>query len=163
MKKKPRKLRKLEVKLVDGEYDNPLKGRAVRPRQLYDVFKDIKDLTQETVIGVYLEESHDVRAYNVLALGSASCVMFDPLLVFEQAILTRSKKFILIHNHPGGNPKPSADDLLIAQDLTRKAEVMGLALVDLIIIGDLQKPRKKNYWSLYEKQHRGARAYGDAW
>jgi len=159
MEKKPKKLRKVELKLVDGEYDNPLRGRVVRPRQLYEAFKDIKDLAQETMIGVYLDKDGGVRSYSVLSLGNSDSTAYDPIQILEQAILMRSKKFVIIHNHPGGNPKPSPEDLKITQDLIRKTVVMDFVLLDFIIIGDLQKPSKKNYWSLYETQYEGNR-YG---
>lgn len=160
-----KKLKKLEVKLVEGEYDNPLKGKVNHPEQLYEVFMKIKDYAQETMIGVFLDGNHEVRAYDVLSLGNGSETILDPVSVFEHAILVRSKRFILLHNHPSGNPKPSPDDLIAIKDLIVKAEVMNYVLVDFIIIGDLQKPRKKNYWSLFEHQNDNAAEYavGSVW
>jgi hypothetical protein len=51
-----RYLRKLKIELVKGEYKNPIKGQVREPKQVYEVFKAIKDKAQETVIGVYLSD-----------------------------------------------------------------------------------------------------------
>lgn len=63
-------LRKLNIELVKGEYKNPVKGQVRDPEQIYNIFKDIKDKAKETLIAVYLDNQIEVRAYDVLSLGT---------------------------------------------------------------------------------------------
>jgi hypothetical protein len=49
-------IRKLNIKLVKGKYKNPVKGQVQEPKQVYEVFKAIKDKFQEILIAVYLDE-----------------------------------------------------------------------------------------------------------
>lgn len=62
--------------------------------------------------------------------------------IFESAILTRSKNFILIHNHPSGKAEPSEDDKELMNTLIKQAPVMRKHFLDFIIVGD------DTYWSM---------------
>ena len=52
-------LKKLDIKLVKGEYQSLVKGKVRFPKQIYDVFSSVKDKAQETLIGVYLDKEKD--------------------------------------------------------------------------------------------------------
>ena len=45
-----------------------------------------------------------------------------------------ARGFILVHNHPSGNAKPSDDDVLITHSVKRATEAVGLTLLDHIIV-----------------------------
>lgn len=55
--------------------------------------------------------------------------------------------FILIHNHPSGDPTPSEADLELTDRVREAGELVGIGLVDHIILGDCQ------YVSLHERGH----------
>jgi DNA repair protein RadC len=42
---------------------------------------------------------------------------------------------ILVHNHPSGDPTPSAEDLAITERLRKVGDVMGVKVLDHLIIG----------------------------
>ncbi|MDY6894338.1 MAG: JAB domain-containing protein [Thermotogota bacterium] len=42
---------------------------------------------------------------------------------------------VLVHNHPSGNPEPSADDYSITEKLKKSGEILGIECLDHIIIG----------------------------
>ena len=122
------------------------------PKQIYSVFKDLKDRAKETMIGVYLDDDLEVRAYEVLSVGTANQTIVSPAEILEYAILLKSKRFILIHNHPSGDPRPSQADRLAMVDLASRAKVLDRTLLDFIIVGDLVSRKKKNYWSMFEEE-----------
>ena len=41
---------------------------------------------------------------------------------------------ILVHNHPSGDPSPSADDLSITKKLVQTGKIIGIEVMDHIII-----------------------------
>ncbi len=151
--------KKLKIKLVKGKYKNPVKGQLRNAEQIYDVFKDVKDKAKETLIGVYLDNDLEVRAYDVLSLGDEKHTLFSPIEVLEHAIILKSKYFILIHNHPSGNPKPSLEDKKAINDLKAKSDTMERVFLDFIIVGDMHK-NKKDYWSMFDDLDGGEYSLG---
>ncbi len=65
-------LKRLNIRLVEGEYKNPVKGQVREPKQIYGVFKEIKDDAVETLIAVYLTNELKVITYNVISVGGES-------------------------------------------------------------------------------------------
>jgi len=149
-------LRKLKIELIKGEYKSPVKGQVREPKQIYDVFKAIKDKNQETLIGVYLMNDLAVAAYDTLSVGSTTETGVSSDEVFSRAILTRSPYIILIHNHPSGNPTPSPEDKLTMKDLRDGAKLLRKTLLDFIIVGE------QGYWSSFEEAEGGSYNLGPA-
>lgn len=144
--------KKLEVRLVKGRYQkiNPVVGGVESPEQIYEVFKKIKDKNQETLIGLYLDNDFEVRAYKILSLGTDCLALVVPKQIYEHAILAKATFFILIHNHPSGDPSPSSEDLNAIKHILGGCKALELAMIDFIIVGDLLSERKRNYWSWFQ-------------
>lgn len=43
---------------------------------------------------------------------------------------------MLIHNHPSGNASPSEDDILVTDKIRKAGNLLNIALLDHLIIGD---------------------------
>jgi DNA repair protein RadC len=54
----------------------------------------------------------------------------------KDALRFDASSLIFVHNHPSGDPEPSASDKRITKDLTLAARIMQLNVLDHIIIGD---------------------------
>jgi DNA repair protein RadC len=48
---------------------------------------------------------------------------------------------LFVHNHPSGDPTPSAEDRRITERLRRAGEVMGIPVLDHVVVG------RGRYWS----------------
>ena len=149
-------LRKLNIQLIKGEYRNPVKGQVRDPHQVYEVFEAIKDKNQETLIGVFLNSDLEVHAYDTLSIGGESTTLVLPEEIFERAIITKSRTFILIHNHPSGKAIPSAQDREVMEILKNQSKVMNRTFLDCIIVGD------GKYWSMFEEEDGGEYGLGRA-
>jgi len=143
-------IKKLQVKLVKSKYKNVLKGQIKNPQHLYDIFKDIKDNAQETLIGVYLDDKLQTIAYNILSMGTQSTTIVEPREIFGYGFVIMAKKMILIHNHPKGDPSPSEEDKEVIRELLKSSKIMKMPMLDFVIVGDINSRKKKNYWSLFE-------------
>lgn len=88
-------------------------------------------------VPVYLQE---------VALGGMSSVPLDPRVVFSGALISGASALILIHNHPSGDPEPSADDIATTRQLLEGGLLLGLKVLDHIIIA-----RGGHYVSLVER------------
>lgn len=119
--------------------------RAMTPRQRdlrietpSDVFQlmrpRIGHLTQEVFYVLLLDSKHRlVRQVQVAQGGLASCAL-TARDVFEPVIREAAPAMIFVHNHPSGDPTPSADDILLTQRLVKGAQLLGLSILDHIVV-----------------------------
>ena len=73
----------------------------------------------------------------VLTSGTATASLMSPSQVLRW-VLTRvepSDRFVVAHNHPSGNPEPSADDIAVTRGLCKAARTVGLVCLDHLVIG----------------------------
>jgi DNA repair protein RadC len=91
---------------------------------------------KEVFLALMLAAKGQVLAIEKIAQGSLLSAVVLPRDIFQAAIMHRAAKVIIAHNHPSGNPNPSGAD----KELTRRAadagEIMGIAVIDHIIIGE---------------------------
>ena len=55
--------------------------------------------------------------------------------IMEIPIRAKAAAIILVHNHPSGDPKPSAEDIRFTEELVRAGQLMDIGVLDHIIIG----------------------------
>ncbi|MCK4863255.1 MAG: hypothetical protein KAS25_03115, partial [Dehalococcoidales bacterium] len=60
----------------------------------------------------------------------------SPREVIEGAIKSNAAALIFVHNHPSGNPEPSASDKGLTRELVYAGRIMRIRVLDHIIIGD---------------------------
>jgi DNA repair protein RadC len=56
--------------------------------------------------------------------------------IFIEGIRLNATGFVLLHNHPGGNPKPSSADVALTRKFKEASKLLDTALIGHIIIGD---------------------------
>jgi DNA repair protein RadC len=57
---------------------------------------------------------------------------------------------VLVHNHPSGDPAPSAEDLRITRQLVEAGKLLGIPVLDHVIIGRPVPPVVTGYLSMRE-------------
>ena len=55
--------------------------------------------------------------------------------LFTEALRRNAAAIVLGHNHPSGDPEPSADDLRTTRDAIAAGRLLGVSVVDHVIIG----------------------------
>jgi DNA repair protein RadC len=68
--------------------------------------------------------------------GSLTASLVHPREVFVPVIEESAAAIILVHNHPSGDPTPSAEDVAITRRLREVGELMGVSVLDHVVIGD---------------------------
>jgi len=71
-----------------------------------------------------------------VAEGSMNSCPVDPREVFGAAIAARATAIVLAHNHPSGDPEPSAVDFALTAQLAEGGRILGIRVLDHIVIGD---------------------------
>jgi DNA repair protein RadC len=73
---------------------------------------------------------------NRVSEGTLTASLVHPREVFKPLLLMSAAAGILVHNHPSGDPAPSAEDVAITRRLREVGELHGIAILDHVIIGD---------------------------
>jgi DNA repair protein RadC len=82
--------------------------------------------------------------------GSLNASIVEPREVFKDAIAASAASMILAHNHPSGDPTPSSEDIAITKRLVKAGELLNIAVLDHIILGQRTSGREQDYVSLKE-------------
>lgn len=82
-----------------------------------------------------LSSCRQVLAYYELSRGTLDSALIHARDVFRNALLANAAAVIIGHNHPSGDPSPSADDIAVTRRLSRAGEVIGIPLLDHIVVG----------------------------
>ena len=69
--------------------------------------------------------------------GTADASLVHPRDVFREAVRVDASYVIVAHNHPSGDPTPSAQDKRITADLVAAGRALRIPLLDHIVIGGL--------------------------
>jgi DNA repair protein RadC len=104
----------------------------------WDVFKHfrirLRDAPQEQVAVVLLDVRKRFLGDRMVSLGVLDSSPAHPREVFGAAIRDRASSILLVHNHPSGDPTPSADDIAITRQLVGAGKLVGIPLLDHVII-----------------------------
>jgi DNA repair protein RadC len=79
-------------------------------------------------------KNHLLRRHEVTS-GTASSSLVHPREVFREAIRLGASAIICVHNHPSGDPAPSAADIQVTRQLREAARTIDIDLLDHVIIG----------------------------
>ena len=111
---------------------------------VYALFSFLQQETKEHFIALHLDVKNRILCIDRVSAGTMTCSLIHPREVFKTALLSSAASLLLIHNHPSGDPAPSREDISITEKLKGAGELMGIAVLDHVIIGD-------GYVSLKEK------------
>ena len=70
----------------------------------------------------------------MLTVGTLDRSVVHPREVFREAASARAAGIVLFHNHPSGNPTPSADDMSLTRRLVAAGELMGIDVLDHLVL-----------------------------
>ena len=85
-----------------------------------------------------------------ISQGTLDAALVDPREVFKPAIAARAASVVLAHNHPSGDPTPSAEDISITKRLVKAGDLLNISVLDHIILGCACAERPQDYVSLRE-------------
>lgn len=83
-----------------------------------------------------LNSANRVLGVHEIGSGGLTAVTVDPKIIFQSALLSNATSFILAHNHPSGELKPSQEDIRFTKAIRESAKLLSLPLFDHLIISD---------------------------
>lgn len=93
----------------------------------------------ESFFCVMVDVKNKIVGMQVVARGGPETVTFSPKDVFRASILCGASGVIIAHNHPSGDPTPSAEDKLMTLRLQEGAKLLGFRFLDSLVVGTENK------------------------
>ncbi|MBC7146835.1 MAG: DNA repair protein RadC [Thioclava marina] len=84
---------------------------------------------------LYLDRRNRLISDECLAIGTVDHVPVYPREVLRRCLALNASALIIVHNHPAGDPEPSAADLAMTKELRTACASLGVILHDHIITG----------------------------
>lgn len=83
-----------------------------------------------------------------LTSGTARQTLVRPAEALREVVREGASAFVLAHNHPSGDPQPSAADVRVTRQLVEAAKAMDVVFLDHVIVGDVaHDPLGLGYYS----------------
>lgn len=95
----------------------------------------LEDLPVEEFHVAILDAQHRLERDVTVTRGILNSSLVHPREVFREAIAERAAAIILVHNHPSGDPGPSADDRSVTDQLVAAGRLLDIPVHDHVIIG----------------------------
>jgi DNA repair protein RadC len=96
----------------------------------------IGETDREVFAVALLTIRHRLLGLHTVSVGCLSSSLVHPREVFKPAILAGSAALLLAHNHPSGDPEPSAEDLALTRRLMAAGTLLGIEVLDHVILGE---------------------------
>ncbi|HRJ26827.1 MAG TPA: DNA repair protein RadC [Fimbriimonadaceae bacterium] len=106
-----------------------------RPEDVAQIFEWMRDETKEHVCALYLDSKNQVLAHRTIHIGTANASVLGPREVLREAVRVGAVGFIVVHNHPSGDPTPSPEDIEVTKKLREAGKMLDVLLLDHVIIG----------------------------
>ncbi|SEL35682.1 DNA repair protein RadC [Roseovarius azorensis] len=131
-----------EIKIIEAAAHRLSRARVLR-RQVISSWDALLDYCHTTMAHheveqfrvFYLDRKNVLIADEQQARGTVDHVPVYPREVVKRALQLNASALILVHNHPSGDPTPSAADIDMTRQVQRAADALGITLHDHIIIG----------------------------
>ncbi len=118
--------------------EGPTERTRIRgPRDVYErCAPGMRDLMQEEFRVLLLNTQHAVARDLLVTRGTLDTSLVHPREVFRAAVAEASSAVILVHNHPSGDPTPSAEDREVTRQLAQAGRIIGIPVIDHVVVGD---------------------------
>jgi DNA repair protein RadC len=112
----------------------PVVQRIREPEDVTRLFARLRDLQVEEFHLLALDSQSQVLREVLITRGLLNSSLVHPREVFRAAIAEAAAGIIVVHNHPSGDPTPSAEDRAATRQLVSAGQLLDLPVYDHVII-----------------------------
>jgi DNA repair protein RadC len=95
----------------------------------------MRDLAHEEFACIWLDNQHQVLAFETLFKGTIDSAAVYPREVVKTALKHNAAAVIIAHNHPSGIAEPSQADQLLTEKLKKAFSAIEVRLLDHMVVG----------------------------
>lgn len=146
----------LNIYEAEIRYRHVRRGRKPKldsPGAVYHYLGDVclRFPVNETFWVIMLDRKQYAIARNLCTTGILHTSLAHPREVFRPAILCNASSIVIAHNHPSGDPTPSAADIQITRQLREASKTVDIPILDHVIMGNRDDdPNRKGFYSFRE-------------
>lgn len=119
-----------------AEEELPLKPLLASPDAVaHFMAPRLSDLPAEEFHTLTLNTHHFLERDITITRGLLDSAPIDPRAAFRHALAERATSVVFVHNHPSGDPTPSAEDQKVTAQLVAAGHILGVPVRDHVIIG----------------------------
>jgi DNA repair protein RadC len=96
----------------------------------------VRGADREVMGALLVDVRNRATGYTIAYVGTLSRTLAEPRGLLLPALLANAASIILFHNHPSGDPSPSADDLVFTKRVAEAATLLGLEVLDHLVLGE---------------------------
>lgn len=106
------------------------------PDDIYEYFHyQLEHLDHEELWILSLDSKHYIIREERLYSGTINTSNIRVAEVFKKPLQLNAACFVMVHNHPSGDPTPSAADIVVTRNVIEVGKKMELPLLDHVVIG----------------------------
>ncbi len=132
----------LDLKLVH-EAAQRIGREAVRDRPVISSWTALLDYVRTAIQHepreqfrvLFLDKKNQLILDELMSTGTVDHAPVYPREVVRRALELSASALILVHNHPSGDPSPSAADIAVTKEVVAAAKTMAIAVHDHLIVG----------------------------
>lgn len=107
------------------------------PESVYEIMlPELKGLQHEECWTVFLDAGNRLLSSERLSAGGLESTVIDCRMIIRKMMEKNASGLVLVHNHPGGDPHPSVEDIKSTASLRDAVSACSLRLVDHLIFCD---------------------------
>lgn len=114
------------------------KNEFRHPEHIYELCKALRldTYSEEHVFLLIFDTKMHLKSFIEIGIGDVSTSVIDKRGIAQKVLMLNATSFILVHNHPSGDPMPSVIDISTAKTLSELGYLIGVTFKDMIILGD---------------------------
>jgi DNA repair protein RadC len=121
-----------------------------RPEFIHQLLgAEMRTLDRESLRVVLLDTKLHLMRVEEISLGTLNETTAHPREILRPALVHAAFAFVLVHNHPSGDPSPSDADRRLTRKLIEAASLLQIRMSDHVIIG-APMPGRLPYFSFAE-------------
>lgn len=132
--------RKLAIAAVEVYRQFSFRDKSERINSSQDAYKAMKKYMQglehEEAWVIFLNISNKVIRIVRVSKGGLTSTIVDSRIVLKEALLCNAVQFILVHNHPSGNTRPSSYDNTLTENISKAGKAIDIQMIDHLIFTD---------------------------
>lgn len=106
------------------------------PRRVWENLHELRGKRQEHFVALYLNARYLLIHRETVSIGTLTASLVHPREVFAPAVEHRAAAVIVAHNHPSGDPRPSAEDREATSRIAKAGRILGIGLLDHVLVTD---------------------------
>lgn len=111
--------------------------KLMSPQSVAEYYmQEMRHLSREIVKLLILDSKNRLIKDIIISEGTINTSLMPTREIFVNSLKYEAVNIIILHNHPSGDPTPSAEDIRTTKKLWEAGNLIGIQLMDHIIIGD---------------------------